>query len=67
MTTGRRLAIVAVLGAIAAAGAQLVDPGGSSAALAVLGAGVVAGELLVLRPAERAPLPLSYAVVLVLV
>lgn len=67
MTTARRLTIVAILGAIAAAVAELADPGGSSTALAVLGAAVVAGELLVLRPAERAPLPLSYAVFLVLV
>jgi hypothetical protein len=67
MTTGRRLLIVAVLGAFAAAIAELVDPGGSSTALAVFAAAVVAGELLVLRPAERAALPLSYAVILVLV
>jgi hypothetical protein len=65
--TAQRLAIVTVLGALAAAVADLVDPGGSSTALAVLGAAVVAGELFVLRPAERAPLPLSYAVILVLV
>src|SRR5664279_2476769 len=63
----RRLVIVAVLGALAAAVAELVDPGGSSTAFAILGAAVAAGELLVLRPAERAPLPLSYAVMLVLV
>ncbi len=67
MTLRRRLLLVLVLGGIAAAVAELVDPGGSSTALAVLGAAIVAGELLVLRPAERAPLPLSYAVVLVLV
>jgi hypothetical protein len=67
MTTGRRLVIVAVLGAIAAGVATLVDPGGTSTGLAVLGAAAVAGELLVLRPAERAPLPLSYAIFLVLV
>jgi hypothetical protein len=66
MTTARRLTIVVVLGALAAAVAELVDPGGVSTTLAVLGAAVVAGELLLLRPAERAPLPLSYAIILVL-
>jgi len=67
MTTARRLTIVALLGAIAAGVATLVDPDGSATVLVVLGAAVAAGELLVLRPAERAPLPLSYAVILVLV
>ncbi len=67
MTTARRLTIVAILGALAAGVAELFDPGGSLTDLMVLGAAVVAGELLVLRPAERAPLPLSYAVFLVLV
>lgn len=67
MTIARRLSIVFGLGAIAAGVAELIDPGGPSTALVVLGAGIVAGELLVLRPAERAPLPLSYAVILVLV
>lgn len=67
MTTGRRLVIVVLLGAIAAAIAELFDPGGLSTAFAVLGAAVVAGELLALCPGERAPLPLSYAVFLVLV
>jgi hypothetical protein len=67
MTNARRITIVALLGAVAAGIAALVDPGGPSTGLAVLGAAVVAGELLVLRPAERAPLPLSYALFLVLV
>jgi hypothetical protein len=67
MTTGQRLGVVVVLGAIAAAVAQLVDPGGASVALAVLGAAVLGGELFELKPARRAALPLSYAVILVLV
>jgi len=67
MTRGWRLALVLALGAIAAGLAQLADPGGSTTALAVLGAAVVGGELFLLQPAERAALPLSYAVILVLI
>jgi hypothetical protein len=67
MTTGQRLGVVAVLGLIAAAVATLVDPGGASTGLAVLGAAVLGGELFELKPARRAALPLSYAVILVLV
>ena len=66
MTRERSLVLVAALGALAAAIAEVVDPTGSAATLAVLGAAVVAGELFSLRPALRAPLPLSYAVILVL-
>jgi HD domain len=65
MTTEVRLGIVVALGAIGAAIAQLVDPGGSAVVLVVLAAGIVGGELFVLRPAMRAALPLSYAVILV--
>ena len=61
-----RLAVVVVLGAALAAVAELVDPGGAWASLVVLGGALVAGELLLLHPADRAALPLSYAVVLVL-
>lgn len=62
----------ALLGAVAAAAvgagiAALVDPGGPWVARSLLGGGVVAGELLELCPAERPPIPLSYAVLLVLV
>jgi hypothetical protein len=35
--------------------------------LAVIGAGIAAGESVLLRPAERAPLPLSFAVFIVLI
>ncbi len=66
MTTSQRLSIVVALGAVGAAIAELVDPGGSTTALVVLGAAVLGGELFLLRPAYRAALPLSYAVILVL-
>jgi hypothetical protein len=66
MSTAVRLAIVTALGAIAAGIAELVNPGGSTTAIAILGAAVVGGELFLLRPAHRAALPLSYAVILVL-
>jgi hypothetical protein len=66
MTRAGRLTVVIILGVIAAGIAQLVDPGGSATTLAVLGAAIVGGELFVLRPAQRAALPLSYAVILVL-
>lgn len=66
MTTGRRLVVVSALGALLAAGARLVDPGTPWSTLAVLAAAVAAGELLSLRPTDRAALPLSYAVMLVL-
>ncbi len=67
MTRGAALVVTAVLGALGAVVAEIVDPGGPWTALALLGAAVVAGELLELRPASRSALPLSYAVVLVLV
>jgi hypothetical protein len=66
VSKGQRLGIVVVLGAIAAAVAEVLDPGGASTALAVLGAAVLGGELFELKPARRAALPLSYAVILVL-
>jgi hypothetical protein len=67
MTTGQRLGVVVLLGVLAAGAAELIDPGGASTGLAVLGAGVLGGELFELKPARRAALPLSYAVMLVLV
>jgi hypothetical protein len=66
VSTAQRLGVVVVLGAIAAAAAELLDPGGASTGLAVLGAAVLGGELFELKPARRAALPLSYAVILVL-
>ena len=54
MTTAQRLGIVVALGALGAGIAELVDPGGSTTALVVLGAAVLGGELFLLRPAYRA-------------
>ena len=62
-----RVAIVAVLTALAAAVAELLDHGGSTTALVVLTGVVALGELVVLRPPHRAALPLAYAFMLVLV
>jgi hypothetical protein len=67
MSRGWRLALVIAMGALAAGLAELIDPGGTTTTLVLLGAAVVGGELFLLQPAERAALPLSYAVVLVLV
>jgi hypothetical protein len=66
MSRATRFGLVVALGVAAAAVAELVDPGGSATVLVALGTAIVAGELFVLRPGERAPLPLSYAVILVL-
>jgi hypothetical protein len=54
-------------GAVAAAITALVAPQGVAVALTVLAAGVVLGELLELRPENGPALPLSHAVVLVVV
>ena len=62
-----RVAIVAVLTALAAAVAEFLDHGGAATALVVLTGVVALGELVVLRPPHRAALPLSYAFMLVLV
>lgn len=62
-----RVAIVAVLTALAAAVAELLDHGGAATALVVLTGVVALGELVVLRPPHRAALPLAYAFMLVLV
>ena len=62
-----RVAIVAVLTALAAAVAELLDHGGATTALVVLTGVVALGELVVLRPPHRAALPLAYAFMLVLV
>jgi hypothetical protein len=67
VSTKIAIAVAAGLGAIGAGIAGLDDPHGPWVPLALLGAGVVIGELLELRPAGRPPIPLSYAVVLVLV
>jgi hypothetical protein len=66
MTLRARLFAVVVIGALAGTAAYLVDSEGSAAVLAVLGAGIVAGELFELRPLGRAPLAMSLAVMVVL-
>jgi hypothetical protein len=67
MTRSVRMIGVAVAGAAAGTVAALVTSGSVVPDLAVLTAGLVLGELVELRPAGRAPLPLSLAVIVVLV
>jgi len=62
----RPLLLVATAGAVAAGIAQAVAPAGHAAALLLLAAGLVAGEVLVLRLEDRSALPLSYAVLIVI-
>jgi len=62
-----RVVAIAVLGAGLALVASLVGLGAGVPDLIILGAALVIGELFELRPAGRAPLPLSFAVVVVLV
>jgi len=62
----RRVALVCILGLLAAGVAHLIDPGGRSDALTFLAAGLVLGELLALQLEDRAALPLSYAVLVVI-
>jgi hypothetical protein len=58
---------IAVLGAVMACVALLAGLGPAVPELIILGAALVIGELFELRPARRASLPLSLAVVVVLV
>lgn len=58
--------VVAAAGATTAAVAAIADRDGPWSGLILLGLGVVAGELLELNPGNRPRLPLSHAVVLVL-
>jgi hypothetical protein len=66
MSLKARLFVAVVIGAVAGAAGWLFDPEGSTAALALLAAGIIAGELFELRPFGRAPLALSLAVMVVL-
>jgi hypothetical protein len=61
----RRIAFVAIAGAVAAGALEAFSWGNPE--LAVLGAALVASELFELRPMGRAPLPISFAVAVVLV
>jgi hypothetical protein len=63
----QRIALLAALGAIGGGLAELLRPETNLADLVLLGAALVIGEMFELRPADRAPLPLSFAVVVVLV
>jgi hypothetical protein len=62
----RRVAFVCGLGLAVGAIAHVVDTGGRADALAFLAAGLVLGELLVLRLEDGGALPLSYAVLVVI-
>ncbi len=67
MRTSVRVCVVVALSLLGAAVAESVNPGGSTTALVLLAGAVALGELVVLRPPHRAPLPLAYAFMLVLV
>ncbi len=62
-----RLLVLLVVGAAAVAFSAIMNPGGTSTAIVVITMGVALGELMVLRPPHRLPIPLSYAFMLVLV
>ena len=67
MGAGLKVAGLAALAAIAALVVEVLDLNPLFADLAVLAAGVAIGELVVLHPQGRSPLPLSFAVFTVLV
>src|SRR6266705_3957303 len=67
MSRSARIVAVAVAGVAAGVAATIITPSSTVADLALLTAACVVGELVELRPAGRAPLPLSFAVVIVLV
>jgi hypothetical protein len=62
----RRVVFVVIAGLIAGAVAHFASPDGSASALCFLAAGIVLGELLVLRLEDGSAIPLSYAVLMVL-
>ena len=62
-----RITAVVVAGVLAAGAAHLLTHNGVAVSLVLLAAGVVVGELLEIQPPGGPPLPLSYAVVLVVV
>ena len=62
-----RVAGVCFLSVLVAALVQFNDPGNPWSALALLGGCVAIGDLLMLRPSGRWPLPLSFVFVMVLV
>jgi hypothetical protein len=66
MTRPRGLLYLVAIGAAGAVLARLIDPNGPWPGLVALGAGVAIGELFELRPQGRAGIPLSFAVIVVL-
>lgn len=64
MSGRARVAVVGALGVVAAAAAHVADQG-TAAELALLAAGIVVGELLVLRLEDGSAVPLSFAVMIV--
>ncbi len=66
MSRRRRVVFVVIAGVIAATVAQIAAPDSGAAALCLLAAGLVLGELLVLRLEDGSAIPLSYAVLIVL-
>jgi hypothetical protein len=62
-----RVALLAAVTAAAALVVELSAPGSRSTGLVALTGAVVAGELFVLRPRHRGPVPLSYAFMLVII
>ena len=66
MSLSRRMTFVVIAGLVAGTVAHFADPSGSTGALVLLAAGLVLGELLVLRLENGTAVPLSYAVLLVL-
>ena len=67
MSRSARIVAIAIAGTAAGIAAAIFTSGSTVADLAVLTAACVIGELVELRPAGRAPLPLSFAIVIVLV
>jgi hypothetical protein len=61
-----RVLAVAAGGASLAVAIELARPGSQWVALSIIGAAVAAGELIELRPPLRAPLPISFAFMVVL-
>ena len=63
----KAVAVLVALGAIVAAVVESAHPGSAATALVLLTTAVALGELVVMRPPHREPLPLAFAYMLVLV
>jgi hypothetical protein len=66
VTRWARVAVLFGGAALIALAANLVNPGTSWAALALIGGAIAAGEIIVLHPPLRAALPISFAYMVVL-